>query len=211
MGTTATSSRLNLAQVVAEVLLRDLPDRRAHSTGVARRAAELADTVHPSDRELLLAAAWLHDIGYSHALHNTGFHPLDGATYLEQHGWPERVCGLVVHHSGALFVARTRHLKHAVRRYPQEQSPVSDALTYADQTTGPHGQPMTIDQRMAEMLNRRGPNSVQARVHHLREPHLRAIATRVEQRLRVKPTLTAQSCQSARPETVPQWRWAGGL
>jgi putative nucleotidyltransferase with HDIG domain len=183
MDTTATSPRIEVARTVAETLLRDLPERWAHSAGVAGKAEQVAVTVDRVDRELLVVAAWLHDIGYSPRLHHTGFHPLDGASYLRRHGWPGRICGLVAHHSGALFVARARHLGAALGRYLCEQSPVSDALTYADQTTGPGGQPMTVEDRMAEMLARRGPDSVQARVHHVRGPHLRAAAARVERRL----------------------------
>jgi HD superfamily phosphodiesterase len=61
------------------MLLGHLADRWAHSVGVVRRAAELAGTVDPADKELLVVVAWLHDIGYSGALHDTWFHPLDGA------------------------------------------------------------------------------------------------------------------------------------
>ena len=154
--------------------------------GVAAKAAQVAVTVDAVDRELLVAAAWLHDVGYSAELHATGFHPLDGARYLWRHGWPGRVCGLVAYHSGAVFVARARGLGAALRRYPREQSPVSEALTYADQTVGPGGQSMTFDERVAEMLARRGPDSVQARAKDPREPHLRAIAARVERRLSVR-------------------------
>jgi len=182
-GPRAISSRVNVARTVAGVLLRDLPDRWAHTIGVARTADRVAGTVHPAQRELLLVAAWLHDIGYSRAVEETGFHPLDGAAYLRRHGWLMRVCALVAHHSGARFVARAHNLEHALDRYPCERSAVSDALTYADQTTGPQGQPMTVDQRMAEMLARRGPDSVQARVHHRREPHVRGVAMRVGERL----------------------------
>src|SRR5947207_14152019 len=137
MGTTVFGSRIDVARMLAESLLRDLPDRWAHSAGVAAKAAQIAVTVDAAERELLVAAAWLHDIGYSAELHDSGFHPLDGAGYLWRHGWPSRVCGLVGYHSGAVFVARARELDAALRRYPREHSPVSDALTYADQTVGP--------------------------------------------------------------------------
>jgi putative nucleotidyltransferase with HDIG domain len=183
MGVTATRSRIDVARAVAHELLRDLTDRWAHTVGVASRAVELAGTVDPAERELLVVAAWLHDIGYSPAVRDTGFHPLDGAAYLHRHGWPDRICGLVAHHSGALIIARGRGLEGTLTQYRHEQSPVSDALTHADQTIGPQGQPMTVDQRMVEKLARHDPNSVQARLHHAREPHLRAVAARVEQRL----------------------------
>jgi putative nucleotidyltransferase with HDIG domain len=183
MGTTGASARVNVARTLAEGLVGELGDRWAHTIGVAQRAEELSVTVASTEREVLVVAAWLHDIGYSPGLRASGFHPLDGAAYLHQHGWPDRVCALVAHHSGARFIARVLGLHHALDRYPHEQSPVSDALTYADQTTGPQGQPVSMDERIAEMLTRRGDNSPHAKVQHLREPYLRAVAERVQRRL----------------------------
>jgi len=177
------------ARMVAHTLLVDREDRWSHTTGVAHRAQHLAATVDPADRHLLVAAAWLHDIGYSPTVitdphcAGTGFHPLDGATYLQHHGWTARICGLVAHHSAARFLAAPLGLDTALSIFPDEQSPLSDALTYADQTTGPHGEPLPIQERIAGMLARHGPDSIQARVHHAREPHLLTAATRVEHRL----------------------------
>jgi hypothetical protein len=49
---------------------------------------------------------------------------------------------------------------------------LADALTYADQTTGPNGEPMTIEARISDMLRRHGPNSPNAKVHPERGPYL---------------------------------------
>ncbi|WP_349497869.1 HD domain-containing protein [Actinoallomurus iriomotensis] len=57
-----------------QLLERPLPRRWAHTQGVAGRAESLA-----GEADLLAAAAWLHDIGYSPEVVDTGFHPLDGA------------------------------------------------------------------------------------------------------------------------------------
>ena len=46
-------------------ILDSVPDRLAHSEGVARRAQFLTLTVDPQDASLLVAAAWLHDLGYA--------------------------------------------------------------------------------------------------------------------------------------------------
>ncbi|MFD6855509.1 HD domain-containing protein [Streptomyces diastaticus] len=56
--------------------------------------------VSEADRDLLVAAAWLHDIGYAPELRDTGSHPLDGARHLESLGAPARLVRLVAHHSG---------------------------------------------------------------------------------------------------------------
>jgi putative nucleotidyltransferase with HDIG domain len=180
---TLAPTQIGAARAVARDLLSDLPTRWRHTATVAARAAELSATVAPTDRDLLIAAAWLHDIGYSPALYESGFHALDGALYLERHGWPRRVCGLVAHHSGARFVARALGLQAALGRFTHELSAVSDALAYADQTVGPTGARLPIRQRMAEAVGRHGSGSAQARVHGPRRAHLLAAANRVERRL----------------------------
>lgn len=180
-----------LAQVVAEApalawtLLADNPERWQHTAGVAQRAEELAVTVADHDDPgTLIAAAWLHDIGYAGCTMDTGFHPIDGARYLDQHGLPGRLAALVAHHSGARFVAEVRGLGDAMAAFPYEHSSLADALTYADQTVGPHGVRVALDERLRDMLRRHGPDSPNARAHHLRGPFLRSVADRVERRLR---------------------------
>ena len=170
------------ARRLASTLLRPLPDRWRHTMGVAARAAELADTVPPRDRSILVAAAWLHDIGYSPSIQDSGFHPVDGARFLRREGWPERICGLVAHHSGADFMARATGHEEAILEFAFEGSPVSDALSYADQTVGASGQRLRLEDRLADTLRRHGPGSAQARVYYIRAPYLRAAADRVRQR-----------------------------
>ena len=183
MSTRLASAGVAVARDRAQALLADLPDRWAHTVGVARRAEEFAVILDEPEHDLLVIAAWLHDIGYSPAVAVHGFHPLDGAIYLDGHGWPARVSALVAHHSEARFVAREHGLQPATDRYPRELSALADALTYADQTTGPTGEPLSVRARMSEMLDRHGPDSAQARVHHLRAARLLAAATRVRARL----------------------------
>ena len=62
------------------------------------------------DADLLVVAAWLHDIGYAAPLVDTGFRPTDGARYLRRVGVDERLCGLVAHHSAARYDAKLRNL-----------------------------------------------------------------------------------------------------
>lgn len=178
------------ARDVAQVLLSGLPERWQHTVGVARRAEEVSVTVR-ADAPVLVAAAWLHDIGYAPVLRHTGFHPLDGARHLLANGWPARIAGLVAHHSEAYCVAQVQGLAGEFDTYPWERSAVSDALTYADQTMGPHGHPMTIEQRMADMLRRHGPGSANTAAHAQRAPRLLASVRRVEQRLAALRSVSA--------------------
>ena len=80
-------------------------------------------------------------------------------------------------------MAAARGLAADLARYPREESPLADALTYADQTVGPYGRPVGVRQRMSEMLARHGADSPHARVHRRRGPYLLAVARRVQRRL----------------------------
>ena len=171
------------ARRLAKRLLRKTPERWQHTRGVADRAAELAGAVKPTDRRLLIAAAWLHDIGYSPFIRRTGFHPLDGGLYLRKHRWDPRLAALVVHHSGARFVPVERGFADQMAKFAFEESPLSDALTYADQTVGPQGRRMTIEYRINEAITRHGPDSPNARARVDRVPYLLAAAARVEDQL----------------------------
>jgi len=186
-GTMTPPALIRDARDLAQTLLGERTERWRHTVGVARRAEDLAAILDGGrdgiDADALIAAAWLHDIGYADAVRDSGFHPLDGARHLDRLRWPRRLSALVAHHSDARSVARARGLHEELSTYHREESPVADALTYADQTVGPAGRRMSITERLADMLHRHGPDSPNAAVHHLREPNLRAVADRVERRL----------------------------
>jgi hypothetical protein len=184
MTVTTTGLRVELARSTAKELLAADETRWRHTIGVARRAVEIAGTVAPEDRHTLVEAAWLHDVGYAASLVESGFHSLDGAAYLARTGWSGRIAALVAHHSGAAIVAEYNGLRHALAVYPHLEGPLADALTYADQTTGPLGQRVDVRSRIDEVLQRHGPQSVQAKAYPVRRPYLLAIAERVESRLR---------------------------
>jgi putative nucleotidyltransferase with HDIG domain len=171
-----------VAQQTAAWHLGPLGDRWRHTVAVAERAADLAEPLG-LEADVLVAAAWLHDIGYAAETVVTGFHPLDGASWLAARRWPGLVAGLVAQHSGARFVAAARGLAEALAAYPDGGGLLSDALTYADQTVGPCGDRVTAGDRHTEMLRRHGPESWNARVDHLRWPYLQGVTARVERRL----------------------------
>ena len=146
----------------AQQLLADLPKRWAHTQEVARHARWAATGVREDDADLLVAAAYLHDIGYAEPIAATGFHPLDGAVHLRSLGLGE-LARLVANHSGAHVEADHRGLAEELARFGRTSGPVSDALTYSDVTSGPTGQPMQPGDRFEEIVDRHGPGSVVAR------------------------------------------------
>jgi HD superfamily phosphodiesterase len=152
--------------------------------GVAAAARTLAPVLG-RHADAVVAAAWLHDIGYAAALHDSGFHPLDGARYLRdvQHADP-LVCRLVAHHSCAVMEAAERGLAaDLLRQFTPASRGLADAVIYCDMTTGPQGQPMTVQQRLAEIRHRYGPEHVVTRVLARSAPSLVAAVDRVARRL----------------------------
>jgi putative nucleotidyltransferase with HDIG domain len=97
-------SLIDWASQVAQDKLESLPGRWAHVQGVARKARTLR-AIAGQDADLLEAAAILHDVGYAPDIAVTGFHPLDGASYLADLGAPARLVDLVAHHSFAFLEA----------------------------------------------------------------------------------------------------------
>ena len=141
------------AEQLATRLLADLPVRLAHVRGVASIASEIADRAPIS--ELVVSAAWLHDIGYARPLAQTGFHALDGARYLASRGAPGVVVSLVAYHSGARYEAAERGMVESLAQFaapPDERD--LDILTLADLSTAPDGARVSVEDRLAEILAR---------------------------------------------------------
>lgn len=151
-------------QLARRFLADALPRRWAHTQSVAAQARAVGPVLC-WDTDLIETAAWLHDIGYAPALAVTRFHPLDGARYLrdEQDAAPA-VCALVAHHSGAVAEAAERGLSEPLlAEFPLDSdSGELVALTYCDFTTGPGGERLSPEERVAEILSRYQPGS---RVH----------------------------------------------
>lgn len=150
------------AERVARRLLEPMGSRWRHTLGVVDRARVVGAALEGDEAEALLAAAYLHDIGYAPELAETGFHPLDGARFVRgcDH---KRLAGLVAYHGGARAEAAERGLLSELLAFEDEHSVVSRALTYCDLTTGPEGQLVDAAARLAEIRQRYGPASPEAR------------------------------------------------
>jgi hypothetical protein len=171
-------------QTARNLLQETLPRRWAHVQGVAATAWTLAPVLG-SDADLMIAAAWLHDIGYAPLVAGSGFHPLDGARYLRdaKHADAE-LCSLVAHHSGAITEAAERGLADELaREFEPARGDLADALIYCDMTTGPDGQRLPVEKRLDEIRNRYEPHDPVSRAIARSAPQLIEAASRVAARL----------------------------
>jgi hypothetical protein len=109
----------------------------------------------------------------------TGFHPLDGAVFLHAEGFPDRLAGLIAHHSLAVITAPLYGVHDLAERFSQEQSLLVDALVYADMHSAPDGRIVGTEWRLADIARRRpGPHQ------DVRAELLRASIRRVEAAIR---------------------------
>lgn len=139
--------------------------RYAHTRGVAQQAARAAGLVRlpTHERRRLLAAAWLHDVGYGLG---AGYHPVLGARALRLAGH-EPLARLVAHHSGAAARARLLGLPDVTDEFPVPSGPdrgLLDLLDVADMLSGADGEPITPVMRLRLMVARKGPDAPSVRM-----------------------------------------------
>ena len=150
------------AKDLAEAFLANaLPRRWAHTIGVAATAERLAVALEAVHADTIVAAAWLHDIGYAPGLVDTGFHPIDGAAHVS------RTCpdlwstvNLIAHHTGAALEAHERGLDSELARYrfPVDIEELA-ILNAADLCTSPDGALIDPQARLNEILDRYPPDN----------------------------------------------------
>ena len=161
------------------LLADDLPQRWTHVLGVAATAEQFRGLLPES--ELLIVAAYLHDIGYAPSLVDTGFHQVDGARYLRRLGWDENVVNLVAHHSAAAAQAVLGGWIDLIEiDFPFDPSLPHRYLQFCDLTTGFNGEPVTIEQRLDDPRARNADNQPKLDYIDRYENELRALVAEIK-------------------------------
>jgi hypothetical protein len=124
-------------------------------------------------------AAYRHDVGYAPPLAVEGFHPLDGGRFVRGPGH-ERLARQVARPSGAHREAELRGYADYGSEFTYEDTLLDHALTYCDMTTGPDGRPMVVRGRVAEIVQRYGPDHTTARAIADSEPEFLDIERRID-------------------------------
>ena len=168
----------------AERLLVPLGNRWTHVQAVAAKATALVNIGVAADVDVLIPAAYLHDIGYAAELAITGFHPLDGARFVRDAGFPE-LAPLVAHHTGARNEAALRGIQELLDEFPFDNSLMQRALTYCDLTSGPTGMATNVRDRVDEICQRYGPDHMVSRAALIGLPEFLEIEAEIESLMRV--------------------------
>ena len=198
-------------EALSRELLASEGTRLAHVRTAGFVASQLAVLFDQEEAALLVAAATLHDIGYSQRIAHTGFHPLDGGAFLRAQGYPERLARLVANHSLAVLTADEHGIHDLVEQFPREEGLLADALAYADMHSAPDGQIIPVQRRLADIARRHDD-----RVEGTRDSQLRAAMARVGESLlaarqsaRLVPPMHADVVEAHRQRWVATLHWSG--
>lgn len=145
------------AMELAAAHMAEMGSRWAHVQAAGRTAEALAVETGRVSRTVV-AAAWLHDIGYADAVGSLGFHPVDGARFLAGRCAPKELVSLVAYHSGAAYEADERGLAEELAAFTLPMSVNLDILTLVDMSTGPTGTRVYVEDRLDEIVKRYPPS-----------------------------------------------------
>jgi hypothetical protein len=160
--------------------------RWAHTLGVVRLVNESLTLVATEERSLVLAAAYVHDIGHARRLRTTGCHALDGALYVREAGHPQ-LASMVAQHSGARCEAALRGLETEMAMFTTVgESSALDVLTFSDLKTDHQGYRCSVDERLEGIATRYGDDHIATRAFRRAQSELRQTVSRVESRLRAE-------------------------
>lgn len=142
--------------------LAPLPARLAHSLGVGRAAERIAGALAVPRPDLLVAAAYLLEVGFADDAVGSGLHQLDGARHLRSRGADPDLCRIVAHH----MFGRAEAAEHGVQEellaeFPEPEGDLAHLVglaTYCDLTTSSRGRSVTVEERVAGILARYAPD-----------------------------------------------------
>lgn len=144
-------------------LFADHRPRLAHMRDAASFAGDLAGSFSlPAEHaQLLIRSTLLHDVGYAPALRRFGYHALDGALFLADHGEHPWVTEGVLRHSWA---GRKSGLDPAVSEQYAQRQPLSEAawlvraVTVADWRAAGVGGRVSFARRFQDIATRNPHN-----------------------------------------------------
>ena len=110
----------------------------------------------------------------------SGFHPLDGANFLQDRGYSERLCSLVAYHSAAEIEALYFGCSTALEAFTDERSLTRDLLWFCDMTVSPYGHRVSLQERLDEVRSRYSTDSYVAKALNASMPERVGAVTRAQ-------------------------------
>lgn len=150
-------------------------NRLNHILRVVSNSIILLKQLNISEKSVLykkvIASAYLHDIGYLTKLNKEDFHPYDGYVYLKSLGYDNSILNVVLHHTYAekMVEMNGEVLSEAVKNVfkeisfeclNREDKFIYDLITMSDMLSDGNGELVTIEQRIFDIGERHGYDSI---------------------------------------------------
>jgi len=132
-------------------------------------------------KDICMAAALLHDVGYAPSLNVHDFHPVDGYMAIKSL-FPCEISLPVLYHSFADLECNFRRPDmeiHYDDKMDAKASKVWELLTYCDLHTDGQGNLVTVDERYADIKLRHGADSIVYAYMQSIRGHVDNLVTRV--------------------------------
>jgi len=170
----------NLVRTFIEKCLANNPKRVAHVLEISRRVRETAEKLGLRGAQLELAecAALLHDIGYWEPIAKTGFHPIDGARFLEEHQEPE-LAAYIIGHSCSPEEGELSGFP-GIR---QDPSLIAKLITYWDVQVKQGGEVVSYSERFADIISRYGEACIVGKANVLAKPRIEQLIREIDDQL----------------------------
>ena len=137
------------ARECASMLLAGREAALARAETAARTVEAAAKALRRPRPEMLVASAYLHDIGTSEQAVRSGLPSVDGAVELLSMGWPDPVISLVAHQLQSRMIARYLDAGPQLALITRIQGWPADILDYAILTTGADGAIRPVEEGLA--------------------------------------------------------------
>lgn len=148
-------------------------DRLLHTMRVVEKVETLSELYNltAEDKQILVKAAELHDIGYSEKVIRTGFHPLDGYLYLKNkvdihvaitvllHSLSEELIKYQLEEVQAMFFKEYQVIKDI----GSINQLYIDIISMADMIVDSHGSECTAEERYNDIVERYGKEDYRVR------------------------------------------------
>lgn len=153
---------------LVDSFLSDTTTKYEHTYGVysnvLKNIRKYCNHITFSEKNHLIQASLLHDLGYSDRLNKVDFHPVDGFNYLKESGFDDTVYKLVLYHSYSdVLCMQTRpslYHYYIENTLTSKEKELLDILSLSDFTSDVEGTPVSLRERLEGILERHGNSDV---------------------------------------------------
>lgn len=132
-------------------------------------------------RQLAIDCAYLHDIGYSEKVKDTGFHPYDGYLFCLEKGYDPSIAKIVLLHSGSFsqMLLNRNHLEEiyhkAINTLTAKEKLILDLVSFCDTHINGYGKRVSLSERVNDIYERHPTNKTVKAHMFIEHPYYKSL------------------------------------